>query len=253
MEFCPDLRTWKSDPISLQLIRQAEEEFAKVFTHMHMSLLQQILRGLVFVMADLDLYRRTKVPHVESIIVSRSMYIRELLLLPETIEASESEALIYQICRISCMLSLQVWLFADTGPKRNLPRRLVNMLLPVLNRSLTMMVHETLPEFYSWTVILGLMLAYEDFDNCGNETTMRTMVPFLESLNVKSTPAAWATLKHVVARFLWCKEDCAETAREAWEMACQMYTDGTCGGSPASSRLSSAVSVSVPARDASIG
>lgn len=230
MEMCPYLRTWKPDEISLELTRQANQEFAKVLAQMPPTILSEILHGLVIAMADMDHYRRTRTPVVESVIVSRSMYIRELLLLPDSIEASELQLSAYQMCRMACFLVLQVWLFPDTGPNltwtRNLPRKFVHRLPSVLDRCLAVMLHETLSEFYTWTLIMGLMLAYEDFDNFGDREAMRKLVPYLDTLSVRPTPTAWNTIKCVVARFLWCEEDCDETGKEAWEMACRMYVDG---------------------------
>lgn len=233
------------------MIRQANQEFAKVSTYLPPSPIQQVLCGLVLVMADADHYRRTRTPHFETTVITRSMYVREVLMLPEILDTSELELCTYQMSRMCCLLSLQAWIYPDSGPNhtwtRNLPRRLIHMLQPVLDRSLAVMLHEKLPEFYMWTVILGLMLAYEDFDNTGNGTAMRLMVTYLDTLSVKPKPAAWATIRCVVAKFLWCEEDCAETAREAWQLACQMYTVATpsvpsmCNDSPLSTSTATAV------------
>lgn len=245
MDQCPHLRTWESDPISLERIRQAEQEFAKVSAHLQATLLQQIFHGLVLVMADMDHWKRTRTPHFESIVISRSMCIRESLLLPETIDASELEQCIYQMGRMSCLLTFQAWLMPDSGANhtwiRNLPRRLVHMLQPILDRSLAVLLHEKLPEFYMWTVIMGLMLAYEDFDNCGNGEAMRIMVEYLDALSVKPTPAAWTPIGCVVSKFLWSEEDCAETAKEAWELACQMHANENTMVLPEDRRLSSCI------------
>lgn len=230
---CFDLRTWKSDEAASQLIQNTSQKFSEVFIHMPNTSLQQIVHGFVLVMADLDQFQRSRIPQIVTVVLMRSMCIREVLLLPETISNSRTELSlsVYQLCRLSCLLCCATWLYAYIGQNheytRNLPRRLVQALRPILDRSVGVTVHRLLPDFYLWIMIMGLMLAYEDLDNTGEDASMRLLVPYLEYLDVEMSPSSWSTIQGRVSQFLWSEEVCDVTAEEAWELACGMKKDQT--------------------------
>lgn len=230
---CFDLRRWESDDIALELIQNSNQSFAKVFIHLPTTRLQQIVYGFVLVMADLDHFQRSKIPHIVTIVLTRSTCIREILLLPETISNVQTElsVSVYQLCRLSCLLCCATWLYAYVGQNheytRNLPRRLVQSLRPILDRSIGVMVHECLPDFFLWVVLMGLMLAYEDFDNTGDGASMRLLIPCLDHLDVDLSSSSWSTIRGRVSQFLWCEQVCDVTAEEAWELACGMKIGDT--------------------------
>lgn len=225
---CLDLRTWEPDHIAFRSITNATREFAKVFIYMPPTPLQQVIHGFILLMADMDHFQRSGTPHIGTVVLMRSMCIREVLLLPDRIEAMETEVLIYQMCRLSRLLCCQTWLYAYSGQNhswtRNLPRRLVHKLKPILEQSVALTVHNLLPDFCLWIVTMGLMLAYEDLDNTGDDVSVRLMIPSLQYLDVELSLSSWPTIRSIVSRFLWYERVCDITAMEAWELACQMYT-----------------------------
>lgn len=100
MSVCFGLRTWQPDSVSLQRVQKTSQAFVKVCVLMSNTKLQQVIHGFTLVMADLDHFQRTGVPHIETVILTRSMCIRELLLLPDTIQSLKVESSVYEMCRI---------------------------------------------------------------------------------------------------------------------------------------------------------
>lgn len=244
LSFALSMRTWSGDAIARQRLERITSGFSEVFSCMGASSkdLRQVVYGFVFVELDLDQLNRStnnspgsNSPHYASIIWIRSMCIREVLLLPDklpdherTAESSELALLAYEMCRLSCSLICQVWLFADCSPTRNLARYMVDKLYPLLLRATTSTdpdsekLCDKLPDFFLWSLILGIVLAYEDFDETGSMAGLNKLAPFVDSAIVKPKPTAWSVISRSLNSFLWPVEEQEETGKEAWKLVCQI-------------------------------
>lgn len=233
------MRLWQPDETASHTATTLSESFENVFSRMRSgpesTSLRAIIKGFTLVMLDFDrieesrshLCSLTNVPEEQQVIWIRSMVIHELLMLPETPESTSSgdmPTLIYEMVRLSCLMFCQVWLFADNNNKRRMARKQVRRLQPLLERC-TVGVEklcEVLPDFYLWVMVLGLMLAYEDFDVTGDDTCLETIVPFAAHGMVVTQPQAWTIVKGVLPNFIFPSRECDATGREAWEHACRI-------------------------------
>lgn len=209
--------------------------------------LQQVLRGFVDLLVDFDHIDRSKsqsfkveadAPNERGVIWIRSMLIHELLTIPESLSTGggledDLSTLTYDICRLSCLMVCQAGIFTDSNQGRQMARRLVLRLLPLLKRATvgegTKKLCSELPDLYTWVLVLGLMLAYEDFDAFNDTSCIADIVPFLDSSVIKPQPEAWPTVNTLLSRFLWLWKDCDITGREAWNYCCRLFN--TNGGS----------------------
>lgn len=239
------LRTWPSDAIAQRRLERTTNGFSEIFACMGTSVasrnLQEVVHGLTLIEIDLEQVSRStkdpKVisPHYATVLWIRSMCVRELLTLPEnltdgeyTAEESESVLLVYEMCRLSCLLVCQVWLHPDYSCKRNLARQMVNKLHPLLLRATKttdpVKFCDELPDFFLWSLILGIVLAYEDFDKTGNMKGMFKLAPFLGSTKTKAETTVWPVISKSMEKFLWPVKQQEETGKEAWELVCQILT-----------------------------
>lgn len=247
LSFALSMRTWPCDALAQQRLERITNGFSEVFACMGTSTasmdLQQVVQGFLYVELDLDQLNRSTddpgadSPHYASIIWIRSMCIREVLLLPDKLtddgvatEEFQLALLAYEMCRLSCSLICQVWLFADCSPTRNLARHMVEKLYPLLVRATTGKdfdkLCERLPDFFLWNLALGIVLAYEDFDETGDMMGMHKLAPFVNSAIVKAKPTAWPVISGCLKSFLWPVEEQEETGREAWKIVCQILSAG---------------------------
>jgi hypothetical protein len=246
LSFCLTMRTWPGDAIAQQRLGRITDGFSEVFSCIGTSIpsmeLQQVVRGFTLVELDLDQINRSTEnpaevsPHYASVIWIRGTCIREVLLLPDdladeasTVEVTELATLAYEMCRLSCSLICQVWLFADCSPTRYLARVMVNKLYPLLLRATTGTdsdkLCERLPEFFLWNLILGIVLAYEDFDETGDKKGLHKLAPFIDHAIVKPKPSAWHVISGSLKSFLWPMEEQEETGKEAWKLVCEILGD----------------------------
>lgn len=105
-------------------------------------------------------------------------------------------------------------------------RKLVLKLIPMLKRAtggdgMAKLCSE-LPEFYTWILVLGLMLAYEDLDAFNDAACMTDMVPFLTYSVIKPRPEAWPTISTTMSGFFWLWKDCEITGKESWNYGCHL-------------------------------
>lgn len=236
------MRNWTQDDEAQILASKVGTGFEDVFASMsdcsESARLQRVIRGFVNLIVDFDQLCRdlpkhsTNIgtPNERTVIWIRSMLIHELLTLPaflskEEEETDEGSTLVYELCRLSCLMVCQAWAFADNNSRRSMARRQVLKLIPLLKRAVaggTISLSSELPSFYTWLIALGLMLAYEDFDISGDDACIRAIVPFLAKCIVKARPEAWSAVSSIMSGFLWLWKDCEITGKEAWDCGCRL-------------------------------
>lgn len=202
-----------------------------------------ISEGLRILTTDSSQLRRTpkaesvlSAPDQPTLIWMRSMVMHELLSLPDyTTQALESEStgetkfLIYELCRVSCLMYLQIWLFSIVNKRQNMARKLLLKMWPLLGGSITtppdgVALSVQHPDFFLWTVMFSLICAYEDWDASGELTSMQQMSRFIVYTSMEPVAESWPKIVDVLEKFIWAGFDCNLTGQEAWQQACSLLS-----------------------------
>lgn len=240
------MRIWSQDETARVLGSTLGSGFGSVYGMLpacsETTRLQRVLQGFVDIIIDFDQISRCgrqlgneiESPDRSTVSLIRPTLIHESLTLPQTLDKSNDKAsdfsiLLYEMCRLSCLIICQIWACRAADNRRRMARTQVLKLMPLLHRAKSGSdtqkgVSTKLPNFYTWLLVLGLMLAYEDLDHSGEDACMRDMALFLGDCVIKAKPEAWPTVHSTVSRFVWLWEGCELTGREAWDYGCQMLT-----------------------------
>ena len=237
------LRTWPQDEPAKLLASQLGHGFTMVHSsmpqHACYSRLQQVTQAFVAMIIDFDQIQRheydksrTDLPNEMTVIWIRSMLMHELMMLPETLILEERDgeheayALTYEMCRLACLLFCQAWGFPDCNWNRRQAQKLVFKLVPLLARATVgKSPHKFCkkwPDFYNWILVLGFMLAYEDFDLFSDDRCMMALLPYWAHSVIKPQREAWSIVYKTLSGFFWRWPECDITGEEAWNYACDL-------------------------------
>lgn len=242
------LRTWSTDDAARLLSSTLGSGFDHV-SELMASIpegghVMQVLKGLVNLLADLGQLDRCRkqqqtenqieAPNEMSMLWIRCMLIHSSLSFADLLDKSSLggvPVLVYDICRLSLLMNCQIWACRGADHRLRTARALVQRLVPLLHKftapgSKGLPVSTVLSDFYIWILVLGLMLAYEEYDFAGEEACLRQMAPFLAYCMIKARPEAWPTVSTILSRFLWSWKGCDITGREAWEFGCLLLAEG---------------------------
>lgn len=168
------------------------------------------------------------------LIWARCIVMWELLSLPDLSQdilrpkGFPSSSLPYELCRLSCFMYFQMWIWVIAGANINMARQLVSRILPFLEASVVPSLNDNAvlckmhPEFFLWVITLTIVMAYEDYDQTGDVSSVKSISPFLRYLIVKPFPEMWSDISIILERFLWSSTDCNPLGRDAWVFACSL-------------------------------
>lgn len=240
------LRTWTLDSKGERSYRRLTESLTPIIATLDLAEctnLLSILEGFRVLTTDLDQVRRT--PKPESVLSApnqpvlmwiRSTVMHSLLNLPDystrvlgSEHSGDSSFLIYELCRVSCLMYVQLWLCAVVNEENNMARRLLSKMWPLLSVSTSRLYDgSTLSARHSnlflWAVILSLVCAYEDLDVTGESTSMQKTCLFVRHTQIEPLQEHWPQIANILEKCLWAEFDCDLTGQEAWQQACVLLS-----------------------------
>lgn len=220
------MRRWKSDDEAVRARTTLTQGLQSVFSAMPQdpatNKLHEVVDALKVLMLDYEQVDRCKnaIPELRPdqtlLLWLRGSILWELMSLPDQrAGVQDSGVLLYETCRLSCLMFVQIETFPMLGSKPNMPRRLIKMLSPILNYACGK--PGRLPDVSMWFVVSALMLAYEDFDMSGE-------LESLDDINESVQKAIsqyndWEDVSQIMMKFIWRRPDCDWTGKDAWNWA----------------------------------